>query len=56
MWVPILIAVLMLVGAGVHRYTHQNDSAVEQVVEEVLKVEGVDIDFSAADKAAEPKP
>lgn len=57
MWVPIIIAVLMLFGAGVHKLSHKNDTPVEQTIEAILKVEGVDIDFSADDKnVGQPKP
>jgi hypothetical protein len=50
MWVAIIIAVLMFAGIGVHELSHKNDTPAEQAIEAILKIEGVDIDFSADDK------
>lgn len=53
--VPIIIAVAILVGLGAHFFTKENDSPVEQLAEKVLHMEGVDVDFSAEDKAEAAK-
>lgn len=50
MWIPLIIAVLLIAGVGVHKYTHEVDSPLEQIVEAGLKAEGVTIDFSADEK------
>lgn len=54
MWIPILIVVLIVGGIGVRSYTKKNDTPAEQIIEAVLKQNGVDIDFSAESKE-EPK-
>jgi len=53
MLVPIIIAALLIFGVGVHHFSHQNDSPLEQLTEQTLTGMGVDIDFSKADKEKE---
>lgn len=53
MWIPILMAILLLSGVGVHKYMGKNDSIPEQMIERVLKVEGINIDFSEESKGKE---
>lgn len=50
MWATILTAVLLILGVGVHEYAKRPDSPAEQIVEGLLKADGIDIDFSAEDK------
>lgn len=47
---PIVIAVLLIVGSAVHYFAGEPDTCAEEIVEQVLRIEGVDIDFSAYDK------
>ncbi|MCW1908633.1 MAG: hypothetical protein KIH63_004800 [Candidatus Saccharibacteria bacterium] len=46
----LIIVAAIVIGAGWRYFTNTNDSAVEQIAEEVLKQEGINIDFSDADK------
>ncbi len=55
MWTAIIIGVLLFAGAITHKTTGKNDSGGEQFIETILQVEGVNIDFSADDKAKEQK-
>ncbi len=52
MLVPIIIAILMVVGVGIHEVTKKDDTPAEQFIEAILRAEGVEYDFSAEDKAA----
>lgn len=47
---PILIAALLIVGSAVHYFAGKPDTCAEEFVEQVLRIEGVDIDFSAYEK------
>lgn len=50
--IPVLIiAGALIAGSAAYFITKKNDSAVEQLAEEVLKSQGVDIDFSPDDCA-----
>lgn len=49
---PIIIAVLLITGVAVHHYAGVPDTCAEEFVEEVLRIEGVNIDFSAAEHRA----
>lgn len=51
MLVPIIIAILMVLGVGIHEVSKKNDTAPEQLIEAVLRSQGVEYDFSADDKA-----
>lgn len=50
MWAAILAAVLLILGVGVHEYAKTPDSPAEQIVEGLLKADGIEMDFSAEDK------
>ncbi len=49
---PLIIAGLLIVGAAVHYFSGKPDTCAEEFVEQVLRIEGVDIDFSAAEHKA----
>lgn len=51
--VEVIIGLLICGGIAAHYFSKENDSPMEQLVEEVLEMEGVTADFSAADKAKE---
>lgn len=49
---PIVIIIISLItGYSALKYSHKNDSALEQVAEAVLNTQGIDIDFSLDDGA-----
>jgi hypothetical protein len=50
MWHILLIAVLLVAGGLAHDMSGKPDSEAEQVIEEILHFEGIDIDFSGAEK------
>lgn len=52
LFTPILIAVLLIVGSAIHYFSGKPDTCAEELVEEVLRVEGVTVDFSAAEHKA----
>lgn len=45
-----IMVVCLLVGAGVFYFTKKPDSPLEQAAESILKMQGVDIDFSESAK------
>lgn len=47
MWIaPLVFAVLIIIGAIVHTLNHNQDSLPEEVIVDVLKTEGIDVDYS----------
>ena len=44
-----VIAILLITGFGIHHFSAQPNSAAEQIVEQALRFEGINIDFSAGD-------
>lgn len=51
LWIPIILAVLLVGGVVTHKVAHTNDSVPEQLIESVIKLEsGMDVDFSEQDK------
>lgn len=49
----IIILVSLIAGIAAHHFSKKNDSCMEQFAEDILHTQGIDIDFSAADKAEE---
>lgn len=48
----VITAVALVVGYGYHHFSKKNDTPIEQMAEAVIEKEaGIEIDFSAADKA-----
>jgi predicted nucleic-acid-binding protein len=45
-WLPIIISVLILSGSIIHMASKTDNSVPEQIIETVLKAEGINIDFS----------
>lgn len=52
----LLIGVCLIAGVVIHHFSGKDDSPAEQMIEEVLNLEGVNVDFSADDKAASKAP
>ena len=52
MWIhAVVMAVLLMLGAGVHYFSKESDSPAEQLIEKLLKADGIEIDFSSPDDA-----
>ena len=51
----IVVTVLLIMGAFVHVASKTNDSPLEQIIEDALRIEDVNVDFSrAAKQVAKP--
>lgn len=56
MWIhAVAMAVLLMLGAGVHYFSKTPNSPVEKLIEQLLKSDGIDVDFSASDKINQDK-
>ena len=50
LWIKISVIIIALIlGFFAHMITMENDSAIEQAAESILKSQGIDIDFSPDD-------
>lgn len=49
---PIVIVVLVIAGSAIHYFAGKPDTCAEELVEQILRIENVNIDFSAAEHRA----